>query len=313
MIEVDRLEDLGLFASPLHLAMGVFDGIHRGHQAVIQRVLDGAAKTGGLPGVLTFEPHPVSVVAPQHAPRRLLASIGHKKRVLADLGVRLIVVVHFDELFSKIEPDEFIRELSGSCRQLAQLAVGDDWRFGNDRKGDVKLLRKLGDELSVAIDAVAAIDLGEDRISSTRIREAISKGDFAATRAMLGRDYSVIGKVVAGQQLGRKIGFPTANLSVMNEQLPPTGVYAVRARLGRHWHYGVGNLGQRPTVEQPSGRRLLEVHLFDFEGDLYHRELEVIFGKFLRGERKFEGVEQLRQQIEEDARAARVWAKLDMQ
>ncbi len=305
MIRIDQLSDLRTLQEPLHLAMGVFDGVHLGHRAVIQRVLDGAAESGGLPGVLTFEPHPVSVVAPDRAPRRLLASIDHKARVLEQAGVRVLVVIRFDEDFAAKEPEQFIRDLEESAVDLRQLAVGQDWMFGKGRRGNLGLLEKLGAEFEIQVDGVPPFLYEGERISSTLIREAIDQGQLERASHLLGRHYSVLGTVLPGRQLGRTIGFPTANLSVQNEQLPPSGVYAVKAKLSGKTYRGVGNLGYRPTVELQAGRRLLEVHLFDFSGDLYHRELEVEFGEFIRPEKKFDGLDELKAQIEVDCERAR--------
>jgi len=202
---------------------------------------------------------------------------------------------------------EFAEELFGSARDLRQVTVGEDWKFGHDRGGDVALLAEWGAAQGVRVEAVAPVMMEGERISNTRIRQAIRDGNLAAAAAMLGREFSVYGVVAHGRQLGAKIGTPTANIEVGDEQLPPEGVFVVRAEVGGVWGRGVGNLGMRPTVG--AERRLLEVHLFDFSGDLYGQEMEVWFGAYLRGEEKFADVEALKVQIGKDLERARGMGK----
>lgn len=298
----NRLEDLSSLGEPLHLAMGVFDGVHVGHQAVIARAVAVAEREGGLAGLLTFDPHPIRVIAPGKAPAALLATLDHKAQIVADLGVRLFLPLHFDAAFAAMTAAEFIERLMAS--PVRTLAVGEDWRFGHKRSGDVSLLMAEAGKRGFRLEAVPPVMIDGDRVSSTRIRQAIGDGNLAAAERMLGRPYSVSGTVVPGDQLGRTLGFPTANLPSGDIQLPPAGVWAVlvRDQEGQHWK-GVANLGTRPTVGGTEKR--LEVHLFDFSGDLYGRNLDVQFMKHLRPEEKFPSLEALRAQIELDARAAR--------
>jgi len=287
----------------LHLALGVFDGVHLGHRAVVDAAVAGARESGGVAGVVTFEPHPIQVLAPGKAPRRILASLEHKERLLEALGVSVVVVLPFTAEFARREAREFAEELFGCAPDLRQVTVGEDWKFGHDRGGSAVFLREWGKDAGVQVDAVAPVMMEGERISSTRIRQAIRDGNLAAAAAMLGREFSVYGVVAHGRQLGAKIGTPTANIEVGDEQLPPDGVYVVQAEVGGVLRKGVGNLGMRPTVG--AERRLLEVHLFDFAGDLYGQEMEVWFGAYLRGEEKFESVEALKVQIGKDLARAR--------
>lgn len=303
MIQRLAFSDLGKIDQPLALALGVFDGLHLGHQAVIAKAVERATRHGGLAGVLTFEPHPIQVLAPERAPRRLLASLSYKERLLKEFGLDLLVVVTFDQDFAALEPEEFLNQLCGAS-QLQSLAMGIDWRFGKKRRGDVALLEKFGTEKAITVDAVGAVMMGGERISSTRIRQALRDGNLVAASEMLGRPYSVMGEVSEGRKLGRTLGFPTANLVPRNEQLPPDGVWAVEARENGEWRPAVANLGCRPTVAEDEPR-MLEVHLLDWQGDLYGKELEVRFCKQLRPEKKFSGVEALRAQITRDAQEAR--------
>ena len=302
------LESLRTISEPLHLALGVFDGVHVGHQAVIGQAVDAAKVNGGLVGVLTFDPHPIRVLAPEKAPRRILASIQHKEELLTDIGVDVLIVISFTEEFAKQEADDFLAEIVTYCPELKTLAMGEDWRFGKQRKGNVTMLRIFGAEHGVAVKTPESVRLGGEQVSSTRIRQAIRDGNLHAVDEMLGRKFSVWGTVVAGRKLGRTIGFPTANLRVYNEQLPPDGVWAVEVILDTGETYrGAGNLGIRPTVEGESGRRQLEVFLLDFSGDLYGREMEVKFLAFVRGEQKFDSLDDLKVQILEDVAFCRNW------
>ena len=287
---------------PLHLALGVFDGVHSGHQAVIARAVEAATRDGGLPGVLTFDPHPIRVIAPNKAPTALLETLDHKARVMENLGVQLFIPLHFDLEFARMEASEFIKNLTAA--PVKTIAVGEDWRFGHHRSGDVNFLTQEAAARGFKLEAVAPVMHDGERISSTRIRQAIRDGNLNAAQQMLGRPYAVVGKVITGKQLGRTLGFPTANLATGAAQLPPDGVWAVRAFLqdGRDLA-GVANLGMRPTVGGDS--HSLEVHLLDFSGDLYGQELEIRFQKHLRPEIQFPSVEALRLQIQQDTDDAR--------
>lgn len=297
-----RLEDLPALGVPLHLALGVFDGVHVGHQAVIERAVDAAKRDGGLAGVLTFDPHPIRVIAPQKAPTSLLETLEHKARAVGDYGAGLFIPLHFDLEVAKMEASEFIDRLMIS--PVLTLAVGEDWRFGHNRSGDVNFLKTEAVKRGFTLEAVPPVMHDGERISSTRIRQAIRDGNLDAAAQMLGRQYVVCGTVVEGKKLGRTIGFPTANLATGDAQLPPDGVWAVRVRLpdGRDLT-GVANLGLRPTVDGTS--RKLEVHVFDFSENIYDQELEIRFEKHLRTEIKFTSLDALRIQIQQDAAAAR--------
>ncbi len=289
---------------PVVLSIGVFDGIHLGHQAVLRRAIEDAARLGGAPVALTFEPHPLRVLRPDRAPR-LLTSSAHKARLIEAEGFPYLLIVPFDAEFAAQPPEIFVRRLAEAARPLRQICVGENWAFGAQRAGNVASLRQLGAERGFDVAEVAAVQVDGVTVSSTRIREAVERGDLAAARKFLGRDYTILGTVEAGAQLGRTIGFPTANLRAHNEQFPPDGVYAVRVGLDGERRNGVANIGFRPTVVPGASERKLEVHLFDFEGDLYGRDLDVDFIRFLRGEQKFAGIGALREQIARDAAAAR--------
>lgn len=302
MLTYNRLEHLPALGTPLHLALGVFDGVHAGHQAVIERAVKAAARDGGLAGLVTFDPHPIRVIAPSKAPTSLLETLAHKARVVADLGVELFVPLRFDQDFAKMDAATFIAQLTAA--PVRTIAVGEDWRFGRNRGGDVAFLAAEAERRGFQLEAVPPVMHDGERISSTRIRQAIRDGNLTAAAQMLGRPYVVCGCVVEGKQLGRTIGFPTANLATGDAQLPPDGVWAVIATLpGARALHGVANLGLRPTVDGMG--RSLEVHLFDFSENLYEQELEIEFVHHLRAEIKFPNLDALRAQISEDSAAAR--------
>ena len=292
-----RLEELPALGERLHLALGVFDGVHIGHQAVISRAVEAAAREGGLAGLVTFEPHPIRVIAPEKAPASLLAMVERKMEIVGALGMGLFVPLHFDAEFAAMEAAEFVRRLLEA--PVRTIAVGEDWRFGHGRGGDAALLRAESERRGFRLESVPPVMLDGDRISSTRIRQAIRDGNLEDAARMLGRPYSVRGEVVAGDQLGRMLGFPTANVATGEMQLPPDGVWAVRVRdEDGEVREGLANLGLRPTVGGTG--RTLEVHLPGFSGDLYGRTLDVSFAKHLRPERKFSSVEELKAQIARD-------------
>lgn len=299
-----RLEDLPALGVPLHLALGVFDGVHVGHQTVISRVVEASAREGGLAGVLTFDPHPIRVIAPGKAPTALLETLDHKARVISELGVELFIPLHFDLELAKMEAAEFIDKLMTA--NVKTIAVGEDWRFGRQRGGDVAFLEKEAQKRGFKLEAVAPVMHDGERISSTRIRQAIRDGNLNAAEEMLGRPYTVCGTVVEGNRLGRTLGFPTANLATGDAQLPPDGVWAVLALLpGGRKRLGVANLGVRPSVGGQT--RILEVHLFDFMGDLYGQELEIRFLKQIRAEVRFPSLSDLRIQIQRDVIEAKAY------
>jgi riboflavin kinase/FMN adenylyltransferase len=296
------LEELAALGETLHLALGVFDGVHIGHQAVIARAVQAAEKEGGLAGLLTFDPHPIRVIAPSKAPAALLASLDHKAAIVGALGGSLFIPLRFDPEFARMEASQFIDQLT-SAAPIRTLAVGEDWRFGHNRSGDVGFLKHQAASKGFQLEAVPPVMFGGDRISSTRIRQAIHDGNLAEAGRMLGRPYSICGVVQRGDQIGRTIGFPTANLATDEIQLPPGGVWAVRVSIeGGAPLLGVANIGSRPTVG--GVKLLLEVHLLAFDGDLYGRNIEVWFEKHLRAESRFPTLEALRAQIAIDVEEA---------
>ena len=298
-----NLDGLGSVPGPLVIAAGVFDGMHLGHRAVLQSALDAASVAGGTAVALTFDPHPSKILRPQQA-ARLLTSTRHKLRLMEELGISAVLVIPFDKDFAAVEAEDFLRQLGSAARHLVRICVGQGWMFGHARRGDADLLRRLGPELGFETTEVEPVQIGGTTVSSTLIRRSVESGDLESARRLLGRNYSVLGTVVAGDGLGKKLGFPTANLAAHNEQFPPDGVYSVLVRLGPQIVPGVANIGSRPTVKT-DGERLLEVHLIDFDGDLYGQDIEAEFTRFLRPEKKFPDIDALRGQIARDVQSTR--------
>jgi riboflavin kinase/FMN adenylyltransferase len=286
------------------VAIGVFDGVHLGHQSVIGRACQEARQRGAMAVVVTFDRHPNAVVAPQNVPA-LIYPLTKKLRIIASLGVDAACVIHFDRPFSEISGEQFIRNLARDFKAIRAICVGETFMFGRRRSGDVTLLKALGAELDFALHALPDVLLEGQPVSSTRIREAVRAAQFDLAGQMLGRTYTLCGPVIAGARLGRKLGFPTANLDVPGILVPPAGVYAADAQWDGKSYRAAVNIGHRPTVS-PSGSGLcVEAHLLDFEGDIYGQEIELTFLKKLREERKFPSAAALREQIERDVAEAR--------
>ncbi len=296
--------ELARLHGPLFLAIGVFDGVHRGHQAVISTSADHAQAANGTPVVVTFDPHPEKILRPESAPH-LLSATQHKIALIRALGVGHLLIINFDKQFAATEPEDFVEQLVAHSKPLREICVGHEWSFGKNRRGNLELLKKLGSKFNFGVVGVPPIKANDEVVSSTAIRQAIERGDFARAAAMLGREYTILGTVTHGDNLGKKIGFPTANLSAHSEQFPPNGVYAAEALIQDELHRGVVNLGVRPTVASGKSERVLEIYLFDFNRDIYGKDVEVRFVKFLRPEQKFANIETLAAQIRRDVDQAR--------
>jgi riboflavin kinase/FMN adenylyltransferase len=288
----------------LALTIGNFDGVHRGHQAMLGRTVAYARAQRLAPGALTFEPHPREFFTPATAPARL-TRLRDKLEQMAAAGLDRVHVARFDARLAALPAERFVEEVLVRGLGAAWLLVGRDFRFGAKRGGDFALLGRLCARHGVALEAMPDVALDGERISSSAVRSALAAGDLAPAPRLLGRPYAMSGRVVHGEKLGRELGFPTANL-VLRQRPAVAGIFVVEA-LGegesRGWP-GVASVGRRPTVN-PSASPLLEVHLLDFAGDLYRRHLKVRFLEKLRDERKYDDVPQLRAAIARDAEAAR--------
>jgi riboflavin kinase/FMN adenylyltransferase len=298
------IPELSRLRGPLFLAIGVFDGVHLGHQAVISTSARAAKSGNGTAVVVTFDPHPEKVLRPDSAPH-LLTATRHKVQLIRSLGVEHLLVIHFDKQFAATSPEQFVEELVRHSKPLRQICVGHEWSFGKGAAGNLDLLERLGAANHFDVIGIPPVRVADQVVSSTAIRKAIQQGDFAAAARMLGRDYTILGTVVGGDKMGKKLGFPTANLSAHSEQFPPNGVYVAEADLDGQIHQGVLNLGSRPTIHADVNERVLEIHLLDFDHDIYDYDVEVRFVAYLRPEQKFDGLDALKRQIQADVRAAR--------
>jgi riboflavin kinase/FMN adenylyltransferase len=286
------------------VAIGMFDGVHLGHQQVVRQTVEDARQHEAVALAITFDCHPNSVVAPERRPA-LIYSRSQKLRVIASLGIDATLLIHFDKAFSEIPGDAFIRGLERDLGPIHSVCVGSTFTFGHKRDGNIRLLKMLGQELHFIVHGLASVSLDGKVVSSTRIREAIRAGQLDLASQMLGRAYSLAGRVIRGDQLGRKLGFPTANLDLGGLALPPHGVYAAHAAVQGVPHRAVVNIGTRPTLQRPNPQVQVEVHLLDFAGELYDQDMEIAFVEKLRDEVTFSSPEALRDQIGRDIESAR--------
>lgn len=292
-------------AGPCALTIGNFDGLHRGHRAMLDRLV-GEAKRLGLPAaVLTFEPHPRELFTPDAAPARL-SSLREKLELLRDAGIDRVYLAHFNRPFASLSAEDFAGQIVAQQIGARYVLVGDDFRFGKGRSGDNARLAELGHQFGFLAEAMPEISVDGRRASSTAVREALARGDMDSANQLLGRPYSISGRVKHGRKLGREIGFPTANIQVKHNRPPLTGIFVVEVHGLGAPILGAASLGLQPTVDQ-SGRMSLEVHLLDFAGDIYGQHLRVDFLHKLRDEVKYAGLEPLVAQIKLDVENTRAY------
>ncbi len=291
---------------PVALTIGNFDGIHRGHQAMLERLVREARKRALVSCVLTFEPHPREFFAPRSAPTRL-ASLREKLELLAARGIERVHVERFTRSFAALEPEAFVERVLARRLKARWLLIGEDFRFGAKRAGDAALLKGLAGRHGCEVEIMPAVAREGVRVSSSAVRAALAAGDLALAEALLGRPYAISGRVVHGRKLGRKLGFATANVQLKHNRPPLQGIYAVRVHgIGVASRSGVASLGVRPTITA-SGRSVLEVHLFDFSDDLYAAHVRVEFLHKIRDEEKYSDLEALKAQIARDCEAAKTF------
>ena len=287
---------------PTVLTLGVFDGLHLGHQKIMETVVERAKTTGAVPTAITFDPHPRAVLHPENAPP-LLQTLDQRLANFEHLGIKQSIVIQFTRDFASQDAAEFLREIVHDRLHASEVYLGHGFAFGKNRGGNIELLKSMGNELGFFADEVEEVTLRGKRISSSKIRKLLVDGKVNLARRMLGRPYGIEGAIIRGDRRGHKIGFPTANLKPKNRVIPKYGVYATATLIDGVWRKGVTNVGVRPTFEgndEPS----IESHIFDFEGDLYGDVLRVRFLHRIRDERKFGGIDDLRVQIERDTRTA---------
>lgn len=286
------------------LALGNFDGVHRGHRKILDRVKRGANERGATSVVMTFDPHPPRVVRPDKAPP-LLMTLDQKLEAIGRAGIQGTAIVRFTHELSQWDPEMFVRTVLVEWMRVAEVWVGANFLFGHDRSGNFSLLRTLGARYGFRAEKIDPVRYREFVVSSTRVRRLISESRVDEAGALLGHQYYIDGMVVPGDARGRTIGFPTANLATANELLPPDGVYATTATVAGLVHPSVTNIGVRPTVDD-SGRHVIETHILGIDRDLYGTPMRIGFVQRLRDERRFESLDALKSQIDADLSRARV-------
>ena len=289
-------------ARPTVLTLGVFDGLHLGHQAIIRTVVERARAMEASATVLTFEPHPRAVLHPESAPP-LLQTFDQKIEALGVLGIQQTIVIHFDKAFAQIRADDFLRAVVAERLHAKEVYLGTGFAFGHNREGNIDRLRAISKDLGFFADEVPEVCLRGRRVSSSRIRELLQSGRVNLARRMLGRPYGVEGRVIRGAERGVKLGFPTANIQPHNRVIPRGGVYVTAALLDKQWRRSVTNIGTRPTFDDGS-ETSVETHVLNWSGDLYGDVVRVRFLHRLRDEKKFGSIEELRSQIEYDVSSA---------
>jgi len=289
------------------VTIGNFDGVHLGHQAIIKQLNAQAAEHNVPSTVMTFHPNPQEFFAPESAPPKL-TQFRDKMHLLAEYGINRIVCLPFNQKLAALDANEFIQQILLDGLHARYLVIGDDFRFGKNRAGDFELLKTEGEKNGFSVENTPTFCIDNERVSSTRIRKALAKGDVTKTRELLGRTFHVSGIVAHGDKRGRTIGFPTANIRLKQQIAPTNGVYAVKITgldssakpIARN---GVANIGVRPTID--GSKYLLETHIFDFDQDIYNQRLNIHFEHFIRAEQRFDGVDALIMQIKQDADTAR--------
>lgn len=296
--------DLNPQSRPVCAAIGVFDGVHLGHRAVLKNAMRDAAAAGGLAVAITFDRHPLATLDPSQAPG-LIQSLPQRLGSLETLGLDAAWVIEFNEAFSRQTADAFVANLVRDFRPLKSISVGDTFSFGHYRGGNVEFLRAQESKAGFVTRALSPVMIDGRAVSSSRIREALAGGDLDGVKTLLGRAYTIGGRVLEGRKLGRQLSFPTANLDVLGLALPPFGVYAAWTLVRGERRPSVLNIGVRPTVAGATAQPLCEVHLLDFDGDLYGEELEIELARHLRTEQRFPSLAELTVQIAADVASTR--------
>jgi riboflavin kinase/FMN adenylyltransferase len=294
--------ELKLKGKKVCLAIGFFDGVHLGHQQILRQAISDARQHDAVSVAITFDRHPNTIVAPEKVPP-LIYSLPQKLETIGSFGLENILLIRFDKNFSEQTGEAFIRALARDFGKISSICVGSNFVFGHKRGGNVALLKKLGAELNFQVHGLSAVSLDGEVVNSTRIRTLIRAGDIDTASQMLGRPYAISGKVITGDKVGQKIGFPTANLETSGLVLPPNGVYAARAKIKKQTYRVALNIGVRPTVATGKRELRVEAHVLDFKGNLYGETLDVEMGTKLREERQFGSKEELQAQIRKDVSA----------
>jgi riboflavin kinase/FMN adenylyltransferase len=284
---------------------GTFDGVHLGHQKILKRIREIARSIQGETVLITFWPHPRLVLYPDEHKLRLLSTFEEKTKLLRQFGIDHLITIPFTQEFSRLTSEEFIRKVLIDSIHTRKLVIGYDHRFGKNREGSFEYLKSNSHTFGFELEEISRQDVEEIAVSSTKIRKALESGDVKTAESCLGRPYELNGLVIKGQQIGRSIGFPTANIHIPNDYklIPKDGVYAVEASVDGTLYKAMLNIGNRPTVD--GTKKTVEANLFDFQGDLYDKQITVYFREFLREERKFDSLEALKDQLIQDQRSAK--------
>ncbi|MDP2808824.1 MAG: bifunctional riboflavin kinase/FAD synthetase [Rhodocyclaceae bacterium] len=293
-------------ATPTVLAIGNFDGVHLGHRALLARLVDKACALGLPPSVMTFEPHPRELFSPEDAPARL-TSLREKLELLEAHGVERTYVLHFSRKLAALTAEAFIENVLVRGLAVRHLIIGDDFRFGHGRSGDFAMLQQAGIGHGFTVEAMHTVDIDGERVSSSAVRETLASGDLEHAARLLGRPYNIAGRVVHGNRLGHQLGFPTANIQLKRKRVALAGIFAVTVSgLDKRHLPGAASLGVRPTLGEGL-KPVLEVHLFDFDREIYGEHLTVHFLHKLRDELKFDGLDALKAQIARDVETTKAY------
>ena len=290
------------------LAIGMFDGVHLGHQKVLQNAINAASQSNAISVAVTFDQHPANIISPKNAPS-LIQTQAQRNRSIELLGVDAILIIKFNEAFSRKSGKSFIQELAQGFGSIHSISVGNDFMFGHNRDGNFQLLQKLSQELNFLTYGLQPVKLNGQIVSSTRIRSALINGKIDDAKQMLGRKFSIEGPVVKGDGKGREIGFPTANIDTKNLILPPNGVYASYTKFNGKTHKSLLNIGVRPTIIKPNPSIQVEAHILKFNENIYDQVIDIELVDKLRNEIKFESIEELKKQISCDIENAKSFFK----
>lgn len=291
-------------SSPV-ITVGTFDGVHVGHQKILNKIRTIANNNNGETALLTFDPHPRKVLFNSSNSLKLINTLDEKINLLSNYGLDHLIIHPFNKDFSRITPTSYVRDLLVNQLNVATLVIGYNHQFGRNREGDITLLHELSEVYNFNVQEINAEEINEIKVSSTKIREALSMGDILQANNYLGHDFTLSGEVIEGNKIGRSIGFPTANISIKDEEkiIPANGVYAVKVKLNDQCFNGMMNIGNRPTIEE-TNKSSIEVHIFDFSENIYGLEIEIVFKAHIRKEEKFSDIDTLKKQLINDQKAA---------
>lgn len=308
----EGIESLGEIKNPV-VTIGTFDGVHLGHQKIIEQLNLEAEKVDGESVLLTFDPHPRIVLFPENHGVKLIQTLDEKFQVLENFNLKNVVLVPFTKEFSELSATEFVEQILVGNLKAKKVVIGYDHQFGRNREGNIEFLKSVSEKYGFEVIEISAKSIDEINISSTKIRDSLLRGDVETAKLFLSRSYEISGKVIKGNQLGRTIGFPTANINVDSDikLIPANGVYAVRVKINNEMHFGVMNIGNKPTVNS-TNEKSLEVFIFDFNNDIYDSEITLFFDEHIRNEQKFANLDELKKAISNDEVVCRQYFNLPL-